>query len=201
LYIIDKYPSKDIVGILAGMSAQLVISMIQLLPTHYVPKYQEAYNHIIENLNVHMLVCPKCSVRSGCTKHGYYTRSFLSREGKVPIRICRLKCESCGATHALLPLYIIPYSQVTFNDHLDIIESFDSGEDPREIEPANPEIPRWVIVYIIKQFIAFWSARIRTAGISFDHSRNDFIRACFKNYNCQFMQIKRTPNWLYLQPT
>lgn len=58
--------------------------------------------------------CPVCGRRGSWQAHGQYERSVIDYEsgrvvyGKVKIR--RVRCESCGHTHGIIPDYIIPYS-------------------------------------------------------------------------------------------
>lgn len=58
--------------------------------------------------------CPSCGSRGNCVPHGKYTRSIIEYEaGKVVYRtveIRRVRCGSCGHTHAVLPDHIVPYS-------------------------------------------------------------------------------------------
>ena len=58
-------------------------------------------------------VCPVCGRRGSWQAHGQYERSVIDCEsGRVVygrIKIKRVRCESCGHTHAIIPDYIIPY--------------------------------------------------------------------------------------------
>lgn len=58
--------------------------------------------------------CPWCGSRGNCVSFGSYRRSLADfAHGKtVYAQICipRLRCTSCGHTHAILPDVIIPYS-------------------------------------------------------------------------------------------
>lgn len=60
------------------------------------------------------MVCPACSSRGNCAPHASYTRSLIDFEGgRVVYRrveVKRVRCGSCGHTHALLPEHIVPYS-------------------------------------------------------------------------------------------
>lgn len=58
--------------------------------------------------------CPVCGCRGSWQTHGRYERNIIDYEsgqvvyGRIQIR--RVRCESCGHTHAVMPDYIIPYS-------------------------------------------------------------------------------------------
>jgi transposase-like protein len=58
--------------------------------------------------------CPKCGAAGRLSGHGDYGRGLTSFEdGQIvdaSVRPSRLLCSSCGATHALLPDIIVPYS-------------------------------------------------------------------------------------------
>lgn len=60
------------------------------------------------------MVCPFCGAKGNCAAHGSYQRSLLDiRDSKVScgrVEIKRVRCESCGHTHAIIPDYIVPYS-------------------------------------------------------------------------------------------
>ena len=62
----------------------------------------------------HKKGCPACGADGQLSPYGGYFRGLTSwREGKPidrSIWVHRFECESCGATHALLPYIMIPYS-------------------------------------------------------------------------------------------
>jgi len=58
-------------------------------------------------------VCPNCGARGNFKNHGYYKRSLVKLIlGFVVdyfITIKRVRCCSCGKTHALIPIDVVPY--------------------------------------------------------------------------------------------
>ena len=58
--------------------------------------------------------CPWCGSKGSCVFHDTYTRSMTDfMHGKTiygEACVIRLRCTSCGHTHAILPDVIIPYS-------------------------------------------------------------------------------------------
>lgn len=58
--------------------------------------------------------CPWCGSKGNCVFHGFYTRSMTDFvHGKTvygEVCVLRLRCTSCGHTHAILPDVIVPYS-------------------------------------------------------------------------------------------
>ena len=75
---------------------------------------QELYAEHSANLAEGQIVCPSCGSRGNCTGHGKYERGFIDyEEGKAVYRrleVKRVRCGSCGHTHAVLPDWMIPYS-------------------------------------------------------------------------------------------
>lgn len=60
------------------------------------------------------LACPACGSRGNCVPHGRYRRSVIDFEGGKAVysvvEIKRVRCTSCGHTHAILPDRIVPYT-------------------------------------------------------------------------------------------
>lgn len=58
--------------------------------------------------------CPWCGSKGNCVSHGSYTHSMTDFvQGKTvcgELCVLRLRCTSCGHTHAILPDVIIPYA-------------------------------------------------------------------------------------------
>lgn len=55
--------------------------------------------------------CPNCHKKS-CIKHSYYTRTIKIGPIIMDIRILRIKCTECGKTHAIIPMFIVPYKRI-----------------------------------------------------------------------------------------
>ena len=58
--------------------------------------------------------CPGCGSRGTLAPHAGYSRHYVSMEGDAVtdtlIEVARLRCSSCGTTHAVLPLTAVPRS-------------------------------------------------------------------------------------------
>jgi len=58
--------------------------------------------------------CPRCGASGKLSPYGSYSRNLVSCKGGMTIESrvspLRFECASCGATHALLPDILIPYS-------------------------------------------------------------------------------------------
>ena len=163
------------------------------------PFSQKFYDDVIDSLQFHQLTCP-CG-HSGClTIHGYYDRTVKSGDSDLRIHVCRVICRECGHTHALLLYSIVPYSQVSLTDQIDIIEHSQSVGDFSAVMDATPSIDESCVRSVIRRFRRHWEQRLLSENILISPN-TDFIRCCFSAFHKQFMQIKRTPNILFLTPT
>jgi hypothetical protein len=156
---------------------------------------QKSYDEMIESLNFNKLTC-SCNVRGQLIKHAYYKRKFKNPDEIAVIKILRIICKSCGKTHALLPDIIVPYSQISFPDHVSIIRLYHSKGSFEPLMIENEYIDESNIQYIIRQYLRHWKERIAALRIQIDDSKA-FVFECLKNYKRQFMQIKCTPNILF----
>lgn len=163
------------------------------------PISQKIYDDVINSLQFHSLTCP-CG-HSGClTIHGYYDRTVKSGDSKLRLHVCRVICSACGHTHALLLSSIVPYSQISLTVQMDIIDHARSDGDFSATMNATPSIDESSIRSVIRRFRQHWEQRLLSEGIPLSPSTG-FIRACFSAFHRQFMQIKSTPNILFLTPT
>jgi predicted RNA-binding Zn-ribbon protein involved in translation (DUF1610 family) len=55
--------------------------------------------------------CKSCGYEGMLHRHGYYSRNVITKHYIKRINILRVKCPSCGKTHAILPSFLIPYYQ------------------------------------------------------------------------------------------
>jgi len=162
---------------------------------------QKSYDEFIEILNLSSLRCSSCELLGDFTKHAYYTRQIIIIDGKVTIKILRVQCGRCNATHALLPSQIVPYSQISLQDQLEIITEYESGVAPNHIAPSIPTIDTWIVVYIIKQYLNHWKMRLISDSICLYLEIEELILSCFKHHDRQFMQVKCGRNCLFKPPT
>lgn len=161
---------------------------------------QNYYDKTIDSLPFHRLTCT-CGHSACLNRHAYYYRSIKTPLGKVRLRICRVICSLCGATHALLLAEMVPYSQIPTISQIYITKnSLADAPAYAAVMDKNPEIDESNIASILRQFNRFWKERLLSQGISFsDHSA--LITQSFAFFRRQFMQIKCTPNILFSLPT
>lgn len=151
---------------------------------------QNKYDDIINQINISELTCPNCK-HSDMIAHGDYKRSVKTPSGIITISIKRVKCKNCGKTHALLLSIFVPYSLITVNHHIRII----NNQDVKGLMVDVSDIDESNVAYIKRMYRNHWKEKLISSDISFDD--NDFIDKCFHHFNRQFMQIKCTINCLF----
>ena len=174
-------------------------AMITLFVEENNPLTPNFYNNLIINLQFHQLTCP-CGHSGGLSVHGYYNRSVKLLGGKVTFRICRVICEHCGHTHAILLSSMVPYSQVSTSDHISVINNYNQGTSQEAIMNANPCIDESCYRYITRNYLKYWCEKLRSERLSLSPFFL-LIESCFAHFSRQFMQIKNTPNILFLNTT
>lgn len=163
------------------------------------PVSQDFYYKTIYNLQFHQLVCT-CG-HSGClTIHGYYDRSIKHGDSRLRLHICRVICSECGRTHALLLSSMVPYSHISSLQQVDIIRHSETDGDFSELMDNTPSIDESCVRSVIRRFRQHWKQRLLSETIALMPDTG-FIKCCFSAFRRQFMQVKSTPNILFLIPT
>ena len=86
------------------------------------------YNEILKFYGDWSYQCPVCGAKHHLIRHGSYER-YLIFPGDDAVLECpcmtvlRLKCTSCGSTHAVLPMDIIPFHQFSVQGVLIVLLS------------------------------------------------------------------------------
>jgi transposase-like protein len=72
--------------------------------------------------------CPRCGAIGQLDPYGGYLRWLVSRRKRKTVHkriwIRRFECKSCGATHALLPDILTPYSQYSLHFKLTVLIAY-----------------------------------------------------------------------------
>lgn len=155
---------------------------------------QEKYNDYIASIDFSTCSC-NCGATGRFNMHGYYTRTIKNPSRKIKLNILRVKCKSCGRTHAVLYPSIVPYSQVVLIDTLDIVSNYLNNESNNSVLNLNPEITESDVRYTIKKFKKHWKERIKSLTIypMVDFFKlNNFLELVSKAFKIAFMQIKST---------
>lgn len=173
--------------------------MITILTDNCNAISQNLYDNILNSLQEHQLECT-CG-HSGCLSvHGYYSRKIKFEDSYISLRIRRMICSFCKATHALLLSTIVPYSQIPLSVQVNIIDCHERSLDFTPIMQAHPSIDESNIRYVIKQYLCYWLERLLSVSLCLCSSKS-FVSRCFASFSRQFMQIKRTPNQLFVNTT
>lgn len=85
---------------------------------------ENKYKKIIKSLNFNELTCPGCDFK-GLVVHAYYDRYIDIFDRSHKVKILRLRCPSCGSTHAVLVEDMIPYSIASYNLIVEVIADID----------------------------------------------------------------------------
>lgn len=59
--------------------------------------------------------CKNCGYEGRLHRHGFYSRNVITRYTVYRVFILRLKCPSCNKTYSVLPSFLIPYYQYSFD--------------------------------------------------------------------------------------
>lgn len=74
----------------------------------------ELYEKLLSSSFRKAMTCPVCGSCGNCAPHGSYRRCVVDFVGGktvyTSIRVRRVRCSSCGHTHAILPEFIVPYT-------------------------------------------------------------------------------------------
>lgn len=132
-------------------------------------KTLKLYNNGVTN---YIIKCPCCD-STDLISHGYYERNVIFEDDNQLISkriiIKRVKCKNCRHTHALLPMDIIPYKQVTFS----IIITCIYDEDYFNSTFFSYEVrQKWIKQY--KYFLPYIRTILNQTDKIFWNIKNDF---------------------------
>lgn len=89
---------------------------------------QEWFDRTISKSNLSEQVCPYCNSTGRLIPHDSYSRYMVTLKNNrietVILRIPRVKCTSCGHTHAFLPEMLIPYSSYSLRFVLTVLKDY-----------------------------------------------------------------------------
>lgn len=79
------------------------------------------------NGNLSGVPCPNCRCAGNFTGHGSYLRHLVVIGSSALVRVRRVRCASCGATHAVLPAGMVPYRAYSEGFVLAVLSAWASG--------------------------------------------------------------------------
>lgn len=154
--------------------------------------------------------CPICKAKGTCTAFAYYYRYLIDflcgHPDVVRIRILRVVCSSCGATHAILFDPIIPYEQHSLFFILNVLAEFHlhikSIEEICSVfEISVSTFYRWKKLF--ESHRMEWMGALKAVETTIINSildlirRNpfaDFAREFFSKTGMSFMQSHKNPS-------
>lgn len=126
--------------------------------------------------------CPSCNCPGCLVKHGYYKRTVTIKGIKHRINILRVKCKSCGKTHAILPDFIIPYFQTSLDDAILIITNqIDVNKYYTKKDKILKSYRKW-----INRVLSVFSSLTKAF-----EDLHQLLITCSKHFNLCFLQNHR----------
>lgn len=159
---------------------------------------QENYDQLVSQVQIHRLSC-RSGHKGSFQRYGYYRRSVRVDGEKVSLRICRVICTVCGRTHALLPDWLVPYSQIPLEDQKDIIAASERGQSPGIVLERNCLIDEREVRSLVRKYRKHWKERL--AAIALSVEAPELLMRCINSFSRQFMQIRKSWIGIYLLPT
>ena len=173
--------------------------MITIKTENYNLISQDFYNKTIDSLDLRLIPCT-CGHSGYLIRYGSYKRKLQLKDEVITLTIVRVYCNACGHTHALLLSSMVPYSQIPLDLHITSIQTYESGNSLCDILTDQCFIDENNLKSIIRSYLLHWKQRMYSAFLSFSNPTS-LILGCFFHFSRQFMQIKTTPNKLFLLPT
>ena len=138
------------------------------------------YDKDMDNLEPLTLKC-ECGRVGSLIKYGKYKRDIIINDIVHEMKIQRVYCKDCGRTHAILPIFIIPFERQTLPYVLELIDNSFDGE----INKADYELVRWTGIFNT------WHNRLVGCVNIFSDDLSKIINFCASTYKMMFMQAKK----------
>ena len=155
------------------------------------------YQAFVASIDLLSLHCPACGAVGLFILYGHYKRFVIiddvSNGCKISIRVQRIQCTQCKATHSLLPTNFVPYTQftylfiyyiVTLDENDDLITSFD--------------VALQTIRKVKARVIAFWDSLFPDWR---DFKQNDLKTESLKCHNILFGSTHCYRSIFFISPT
>lgn len=152
---------------------------------------QNSYDNDVRSLDLNKFKCT-CGSTGHFHRHACYQRYLaIDASHTLLISIVRIKCESCGCTHALLPSIIIPYRILSNPSIIRIIKSYRNITHSCSVISKITGFSRETVKKVIRFYIRFHQKRLDSFLSVFrvsDFYDFDFILNYFYEYHTMFMQ-------------
>ena len=154
---------------------------------------QKIYDEYIEEVGIHTLNC-KCGSHE-LVRHGYYNRKVKTAVSTITIRILRVKCKRCKATHAIFLSILVPYQMIQLNIQINILKG---SIDEKVLMDNNPDISEQDIKRVRKRYKKKFKNWMELGKLSFE---DDLVTAAYNSLDANFMQMKKIRNFVLVQST
>lgn len=151
---------------------------------------QGYYDEIFEVVDLTKVTCT-CGVTGDFIMYGTYKRTVKNDSDTFQLITRRVKCQSCGCTHAILPAALVPYQQQTTDVQKKILLYPLGSDELEELMTKNLGITEFDVGRIRKRFKQHWEQRLKTMGMDLNFNLFDLIQSSFAWFNRQFLQIRR----------
>ena len=83
--------------------------------------------------NLFGVACTRCRCPGNFTPHGSYRRHLVVVGKAIRLTVRRVRCASCGATHAILPEGVVPYRAYSEGFVLAVLAAWASGHSNSQV--------------------------------------------------------------------
>jgi hypothetical protein len=152
--------------------------------------YMAGFNPYIE-------VCTYCKSTGNCAIFAHYTRNLIDFHfGKAvyyKVVVTRVKCGSCGHTHAILPDIIIPYATYSIDFILWVLAEYFMGHQTVEklcekYAISHCMLYRWIALF--NKHKALWLGAVASAATSsMAFLENITGMECFSDFTVDFLTL------------
>lgn len=88
----------------------------------------QLFHDVLADFSLSDAVCPCCGAAGCCVFHGAYNRDMISVQSgsrlAITVSVPRIRCKSCGHTHALLPDVLIPFGSYSLRFILTVLYGY-----------------------------------------------------------------------------
>ena len=161
---------------------------------------QVIYDNILERLDLSHVAC-SCGAIGDFIKYGTYHRTVKELGATFSMKVQRVKCKSCGYTHAVLPGQLVPYQQHSAKVQQIILQLRLGSPELNTIMEDNIGITEADVLTLRHRFKKHWAQRLKTMGMDLCCAISDLIQSSFSWFNRQFLQIRRGIVCKYCIPT
>ena len=143
---------------------------------------QSLYDRCLDQIDLHRLPCT-CG-RHDMVLHSSYERYIRTSNGKFKLLITRVRCKSCGKTHAILLSSIVPWQSVQLAVQIRILKGYQMDQ----LMTDNIHIDEQVIFRVKMNFKNRYKAWMLSFHLTFD---DDLVFHAYRSFRSNFMQVRK----------